>query len=216
MVLFKIVKVTRGTYPSTIVVFSVNLLSSVNTQILIFFKEKSTSLGLFFLSLVLRQLICGAGEDLNGKLLTRKWGPSSSCLLSVYFVTMSSRRGEGGRSCYITDCLRQAVTCLWVWVSSSLWYAACQALTRDWWKPKVFFKTSSKLVAGKASCRPNFSCLCLLTSSSLLRLCYKHTFSSANTFIFSIQMMTPFLFQKRMQLSVRLKKKLFFSVSPFP
>lgn len=99
-------------YPSTIVVFSVNLLSSVNTQILIFFKEKSTSLGLFFLSLVLRQLICGAGEDLNGKLLTRKWGPSSSCLLSVYFVTMSSRRGEGGRSCYITDCLRQAVTCL--------------------------------------------------------------------------------------------------------
>lgn len=52
-----------------------------------FFKEKSTSLCLFFLSVALRQLISGAVEDLNGKPLTRKWGPSSSCLISVFILS---------------------------------------------------------------------------------------------------------------------------------
>lgn len=79
--------------------------------------------------------------------------------LHVYVVMMSSSTGEWGSRCYVAACLRQAVTCLWVWVPSSLWYALCQVIIRDWWKLKVSFRTSSKLMAGKMSCGPNSSSL---------------------------------------------------------
>lgn len=79
---------------------------------------------------MLRQLISGAIEDLNGKPLTRKWGPSSSCLVSVFIL---SRRPP------VQESKEEAVTLLSETgcylpvnlVSSSSPYTLCQAVIRD-------------------------------------------------------------------------------------
>lgn len=133
-------KVKRGIYPSTTAVSSMNLLCSVNTQILLlfggfFFKEKSTSLCPFFPFCSAQAANFWSCRGFEWKAINKEMG--SFLIVSrlrVYFVMTSSSAGKWRRSYSIAICLRQAVTCLWVWVSSSLWYVLCQALIRDWWK----------------------------------------------------------------------------------